>query len=299
MKKLRIGYFADGPWSHKAFKKLVKAKSIEFSFICVRTDTMDQTLKEYCAQHGIDYLKNKDVNSEEFIAKVSKYQCDLFISMSFNQIFKEEIINVPRLKTINCHAGKLPFYRGRNVLNWALINDEKEFGITVHFVDKGVDTGDIILQKIFEISDEDDYSTILETAYEQCANILFNAVMLFNDGKVNRIRQTDIHAVGFYCSGRGYGDEVIDWNMKSRDVFNFIRAICSPGPMARSYIDGVEIRINKSKIIEEASIYRCKPGVVLGFDNEDFIIKTGDSFIKVVDYEYEKKLKIGDRLEAQ
>jgi methionyl-tRNA formyltransferase len=65
--------------------------------------------------------------------------------MSFNQIFKSEIINLPRLKTINCHAGKLPFYRSRNILNWVLINDEKEFGITVHYVDEGIDTGDIIL----------------------------------------------------------------------------------------------------------------------------------------------------------
>ena len=77
--------------------------------------------------------------------------------MSFDQIFKEEIINIPPLKIINCHAGKLPFYRGRNILNWALINDEKEFGITVHYVDFGIDTGDSILQKNYEITDDDDY----------------------------------------------------------------------------------------------------------------------------------------------
>ncbi|MDR1522244.1 MAG: hypothetical protein LBS28_05280 [Streptococcaceae bacterium] len=85
------------------------------------------------------------MNSKEVINLLKKYNADLFISMSFNQIFKSEIINLPRLKTINCHAGKLPFYRSRNILNWVLINDEKEFGITVHYVDEGIDTGDIIL----------------------------------------------------------------------------------------------------------------------------------------------------------
>ena len=64
--------------------------------------------------------------------------------MSFNQILKKKIINLPHLKTINCHAGKLPFYRGRNVLNRVLINDENEFGITIHYIDEGIDTGDIV-----------------------------------------------------------------------------------------------------------------------------------------------------------
>ena len=68
---------------------------------------------------------------------------------------------MPALGTINCHAGKLPFYRGRNVLNWAIINGESEFGITVHFIDDGIDTGDIIKQKTYPISLNDDYKSIL------------------------------------------------------------------------------------------------------------------------------------------
>ena len=71
-------------------------------------------------------------------------------------------LNLPKLKTINCHAGKLPFYRGRNILNWALINDEKKFGITVHYVDEKIDCGDIILQRIFKITDKDN---ILDLSY--------------------------------------------------------------------------------------------------------------------------------------
>ncbi|MEA1052839.1 formyltransferase family protein [Lamprobacter modestohalophilus] len=84
------------------------------------------------------------------------------------QIFKKSTIERLDLGAINCHAGKLPFYRGRNILNWALINDEEEFGITVHSVDTGVDTGDIIRQQCFPITDADDYSTLLERAYWLC-----------------------------------------------------------------------------------------------------------------------------------
>ncbi|MEA2019077.1 MAG: formyltransferase family protein, partial [Campylobacterota bacterium] len=187
--KLNIGYFADGPWSHTAFEQLINDKDIQISFICVRFDTTDETLKNYCTKYNIEYLKYKNINSEDFINKVSRYNCDLFVSMSFNQIFKTEIINLPKYKTINCHAGKLPFYRGRNILNWALINDEKSFGITVHFVDEGIDTGDIILQRDYIITDKDDYSTLLERAYIDCSNILYDAVVLFKDDNVKAIKQ--------------------------------------------------------------------------------------------------------------
>jgi methionyl-tRNA formyltransferase len=95
-------------------------------------------------KYNIDYLKYENINSKNFIERIKTYFCDLFVSMSFNQIFKDEIINLTPLRIINCHAGKLPFYRGRNILNWVLINDEKEFGITVHYVDEGIDTGDFI-----------------------------------------------------------------------------------------------------------------------------------------------------------
>jgi len=197
--KLNIGYFADGPWSHEAFKKLIKDNDIKIKFICVRYDTQDNILKEYCEKYSIDCLKYKNINSKEFIVKMLKYDVDLFVSMSFNQIFKKEIINLPKFKTINCHAGMLPFYRGRNILNWALINDEKEFGITVHYMDEGIDTGNIILQRGYPISDDDDYSTLLNISYSECANVLYDSILLFKRGMPSAKKQTDFHPIGFYC----------------------------------------------------------------------------------------------------
>lgn len=295
--KLNIGYFADGPWSHEAFKKLINDSEIKISFICVRFDTQDDTLKNYAQKYNIDYLKNKNINSEEFIAIVKKYNCDLFVSMSFNQIFKTEIINLPRYKTINCHAGKLPFYKGRNILNWALINDEKEFGITVHYVDEGIDTGDIILQRSYEISDKDDYKTLLERAYDDCANILYDGIIKFKNGYVEAKKQIEIHPVGFYCSQRKIGDEILNWNQTSREVFNFVRAICDPGPMARAIINGKEMKINKVEYIDNAPSYKSIIGAILNKNNDGFLVKTQDSFVKVTEYEYDGVFKTGDRFD--
>jgi methionyl-tRNA formyltransferase len=199
MKKFRIGYFADGPWSHLAFEKLIEDSSIEIAFIVPRTDTTDSTLLEYARTYSIDYITPIKINSEEFYLSALEYNCDLFVSMSFNQIFRKRMIELPRLNTINCHAGKLPFYRGRNILNWALINDEKEFGITVHYIDEGIDTGDIILQRCFPITDEDDYATLLKVSHKACADILFDAIKHIQNGDSQRIKQETIHPVGFYC----------------------------------------------------------------------------------------------------
>ena len=296
MKKLRIGYFADGPWSHEALTKLLLDKSLEVVFVCARDDMPDPILKARAADIGLDFITHPNINSEEFLCWMIKYKCDLFVSMSFNQIFRRTLINLPPMKTINCHAGKLPFYRGRNILNWALINDEKEFGITVHYVDEGIDTGDIILQQCYPISDEDNYSTLLERAYEGCATNLYLAIKAVQDNKANPIAQNDIDQLGFYCSARKQGDEYLDWNQKSRDIFNFVRAICRPGPEARTSLDGMEIKIRKLQYLPNATSYKGIPGSVVGVELDAFFVKTSDSFVKVTEWHGCPRPSIGDRL---
>lgn len=296
MAKLKIGYFADGPWSHLAFEKIITDPNLEVAFIVPRFDTTDETLKNYAEKYSIDYFLCGNVNAADSINKIRSYNCDLLVSMSFNQIFRQEIIDLTPNKIINCHAGKLPFYRGRNVLNWALINDEKEFGITVHFVDSGIDSGDIILQRTFPISDEENYDSLLQIAYKECANILYDSLQLFVKDKVQRIPQKDIHPVGMYCGRRGKGDEVMNWNDTSRNVFNFIRSIAYPGPQAQCFYNGELVKINKAKYIEEAPNYIGKPGQILSRTKGGYLIKTKDSFIEIM--ETTSKLKVGEVLKT-
>ena len=299
MSKFKIGYFADGPWSHKAFELLIQDEEIEISFIVPRTDTQDDTLKIFAEKYEIDYLHPIKVNSEEFIEKAKSYNCDIFVSMSFNQIFREQIINLPKFNTINCHAGKLPFYRGRNVLNWALINDEKEFGITVHFVDEGIDTGDIILQQTYPITDKDSYGTLLEIAYDECAKVLYKATKQIQKGSFKRVKQKTIHPVGFYCGRRAVGDEVIDWNTSSREIFNFVRALSYPGPLATTYVENTVVKINQVRLIKDAPAYRNIPGQILSKTNDGFLVKTKDSFVEILEVDNEAKVRVGARFKNE
>lgn len=291
-----IGYFADGPWSHRALEKLSANTAIRIAFVCARYDRQDPVLRQKAFQSGIPFLVHPDINSPDFIAQIEPFACNLFVSMSFNQIFRKNTIEMPPLGVINCHGGKLPFYRGRNIINWALINDEKEFGITVHYVDEGIDTGDIIRQKCFSITDQDDYNTLLERAYEGCADLLVKAIEDLRRGVAKRIAQNNIHPLGFYCTARGPGDERLDWNQSSRQIFNFVRAICPPGPAARCYLGTEEIKIKKVEFLNDAPSYVSVPGAVLEKNNESFLVKTLDSFVRVLDWEADTKIKVGDRL---
>ena len=296
MNKITIGYFADGPWSHQTLEKLLCDSSIHIAFICARFDRPDPVLREQADLHGIVYLTHPNINANDFMETIVGHGCDLFVSMSFNQIFRKRLIHTPRLKTINCHAGMLPFYRGRNILNWALINDEKEFGITVHYVDEGIDTGDILAQETFPIDDSDNYATLLERAYRGCAELLYGTLKQRQAGQSVPRAQTDIHPVGFYCTGRLEGDERLDWNQSSREIFNFIRAICHPGPEGRTLCRDKEIRINRVELVPDAPVYKGVPGAVVGVEAEGFFVKTADSFVKVVEWSGIDKIRIGERL---
>jgi methionyl-tRNA formyltransferase len=296
MSAIKIGYFADGPWAHRAFE-MVKANSeMNIKFICARWDNPDARLQEYAKAFDIPFLVEKNINSDYFREKLTEFQCDLFISMSFNQIFTRPLYSLPPLGTINCHAGKLPFYRGRNILNWALINDEKEFGITVHYVDDGIDTGDIICQSVYEITDDDTYATLLKRAYVGCADVLFEAVEEIRMGKVRRLAQCELDSPGFYCSQRILGDEKLSWKQSSREIFNFVRAICTPGPQARTFLRDEEIMIDRVRMVPRAPIYKGIPGTVLSVNEQSFVVKTMDSYIEVMEWSGIERLRVGDRL---
>jgi methionyl-tRNA formyltransferase len=296
MNKFRIGFFGDGPWAHEALKRILEEPDFEVVFICVRFDTPDSFLLKQAVMNNIPALKFENVNQKENIIMMKGFHADLFVSMSFNQIFRDELLGIPAYKTINCHAGKLPFYRGRNILNWALINGEQEFGITVHLVDSGIDTGDIICQATFPISLEDDYGSLLRVAYKECAPLIVKSIISIKLGLAKPIPQNQINAFGTYFPRRRIGDELIDWNQPAQSVFNFIRALANPGPQAQTRLNHQLIKINRSIFFEQAPNFKGIPGSVIGIGREGISVKTADSFILATEFSETYKPHLGDRL---
>ena len=290
---MKVGFFGDGKWSHNALLDIIANSKYTVAFVVPRFKNPDLTLIDIAKNNSIPYHTVKDINDIAFIEKIKEYDCQVLVSMSFNQIFKRTIIN--QFQIINCHAGKLPNYRGRNILNWALINDEKEFGITVHYVDEGIDTGDIIVQETYPITEEDDYNTLLTKSFEECPKLLMKGLELIRTKEVTPIKQNEISKYGSYCGIRREGDEIINWHQSSKEIYNFIRALVFPGPYARTVLNGKRFTIKKSLYHKEFPKYKGIPGQILIKENNTLTVKTLDSYIVILDYEYEGFIKVGQK----
>lgn len=278
---MRIGYFGDGVWAQRAFARLIDDPRYTIAFVAVRASRADATLVALAEAKNIPVLAPKAVNAPESLAEIAGYAADLHVSMSYDQILREKILALPPRGTLNCHAGALPFYRGRNPLTWALINGETEFGITVHWVDLGIDTGDIVRQIKVPISETDTYATLLETAETLCADTLVDAVSDVHGGTDKRIVQSTIDPVGLYCCRRREGDEEIDWAADSVSLERFVRALVPPGPGARTSWKDKPYAILAAELIPGARPYVGAPGEVIGRDAAGILVKTGDNFIRI------------------
>ncbi|MBE6094916.1 MAG: methionyl-tRNA formyltransferase [Schwartzia succinivorans] len=278
---LRLGYFGDGAWATKALLKIEANPAFSVAFIVLRYRMPDKELGALAQKLKIPCFCVPDVNASDFLDTIRAFSVDINVSMSFDQILKSAIIQLAPKGFINCHAGALPFYRGRNILNWALINGEKQFGVTVHYVDEGIDTGDIILQRFAPILREDRYGDLLNKASDLCAETLYDALVQIDEGQVQAIPQKAIHPVGFYCSARKDGDELIDWAWDSERIYNFVRGIAEPAPGARTFCAGKEYIVDRVALIENAPNYLDTSGNIVGKSESGITVKTGDSTILI------------------
>ena len=295
-KKFKIGYFADGLWAQKTLYKILQNKTLEVVFVIPRYNKIDKSLKKIALKNNIDFIIIKNVNKKTNINKLKKYKADLYVSMSFNQIIKKELLLQPKCGFINCHAGALPFYRGRNVLNWALINDEKFFGVSVHFIDEGIDTGDLILQKKYKIRDKDNYSSLLIRASNHCSALLYKAIISIKERTFKKIKQSCIDKKGSYYRGRNKDDEFIKWSNSGRKIFNHIRAISEPGPGAKTKVNDDLLILNSSIFKKNKISKNFKPGTIISIKKGILVIKTIDGILNVKKYIFlsnENKLKPG------
>jgi methionyl-tRNA formyltransferase len=278
---LTIGYFADGPWGRRALTRIRDAPALRVRFIVGRHPEPDPALRWAAEELHVPFYSVQDVNRPAFREKIRTHEADIHVSMSFDQILEPEIIEMAPEGFINCHAGALPFYRGRNVLNWVLINGDDRFGVTVHEMEEQIDTGDILLQRFAEIDASDDYASLLDKAATLCADTLHDALLQLQDGTAERTPQEEVHPVGFYSSKRREGDEWIDWRWSSRRIHNFVRALVPPGPAARTRTGTTTLAILDTERIPDAPDYIDRPGTVVGTDEHGVVVKTGDNTIRV------------------
>jgi methionyl-tRNA formyltransferase len=251
-------------------------------------------VKEAAIKHGLNILQPTNLKSPEFQAELRALEADLQIVVAFRML-PEAVWNMPPIGTFNLHASLLPNYRGAAPINWAIINGEKETGITTFFLKHEIDTGSIIFQEKVEILSEDDLGSLYEKLMERGANLVLKTVEAIAADEVMAITQDESkaqhHAPKIF---KETGE--INWTNSAESIHNLIRGL-SPYPAAWTTLQGKNCKIFKSKVDPDSG--KVKATGELLTDGKNFLkIQSGAGVLEIIELQLEgkKRMKIDDFL---
>ncbi len=275
---MRVLFFGDGAWAARCLAPL-REDGVELVGAVLRRTPSSSDFAEAARALGVPVYQPERANAAAFVEEAGRLSPDLNVSVAYDQIVRRPLRETAPLGFVNIHAGKLPFYRGRNILNWALINGETEVGVTAHFMDDGIDTGDILLQRCLPVAWTDTYGDVLARVVETIPGLVREAVRAIAENRFERRSQAGLP--GTYFAGREEGDEWLDWSDSSVNLHNKVRAITRPGPGARTTVEGRTVVVWRAFFDREWPRYIATPGQVVGHDTSGVLVKTGDSTLRI------------------
>jgi methionyl-tRNA formyltransferase len=221
-------------------------------------------LKEAAAVAGLPVFQPAHMKNPEAYDRMVSLNADLGVLAFVTDIIPPKVFNAPKLGSICYHPSILPKYRGSSAINWAVINGETKTGLTIFWVDEGIDTGDILLQKEVDVGpDETTGEVYFNKLYSMGVAATAEAVDLVAKGKAPRIPQD--HSQGTYdppCDEKVAG---LNWNQPARQVFNFIRG-CDPQPGAGATFRGEKVKFYNAAFVEET--HAAQPGEILAITDK-------------------------------
>jgi methionyl-tRNA formyltransferase len=283
---MRLVLFGDGAWASRSLRRLAD-QGHAVPAVVLRQRPTSPCLASAARDLGAVVLQPADPSEPEAVAAVASHAPDLILSVAYDRILRPPVLDLPPRGCVNFHAGKLPQYRGRNVVNWAILNGEEEIGLTAHVMDAGIDTGAILLQRTVPIGWCDTYGDVLDHVVAAMPDLVADTVAGLAAGCLD-IRPQPSEG-GTYYGGRVEGDEWLDWRDSSRDLYNKIRGITHPGPGARTVLGEQPVIVWQAEYDPAWARYRATPGEVVGRRPDGAaVIKTGDSTIVL------HRVQIGD-----
>jgi UDP-4-amino-4-deoxy-L-arabinose formyltransferase/UDP-glucuronic acid dehydrogenase (UDP-4-keto-hexauronic acid decarboxylating) len=191
------------------------------------------SVAELAASRNIPVFAPEDINHPLWISKIREIGPDILFSFYYRNMVGPSVLDIPHAGCLNLHGSLLPKYRGRCPVNWALINGEKETGVTLHYMTPRPDDGDIVCRKKVGISDDDTAKSLYTKMANAASGMLDEILPRIKDGTAPREPQD--HSRASYFGGRRPEDGEIDWNKTASDVRNLVRAVTRPYPGAFSY----------------------------------------------------------------
>ena len=243
---------------------------------------VETAVKSYAKSKGIDIFTPHRIRDE--YEEVLKYKPDIVITCAYGQIIPKVILDYPRLGCINVHGSLLPKYRGGAPIHWAIMNGEKETGISIMYMSEKMDAGDIISQRSMVIGDGD----ILDDVYEKMSflgrDLLLDTLPSIIDGTNNRVKQNEDEVTFGYNITKE--EEKVNFNDNIDNIHNKIRGLSSI-PGAYAIINNKRMKIYKS---EKTNIKSNKePGTIVDINSDGIYVTTLDYVIKLIDIKLEGK----------
>jgi methionyl-tRNA formyltransferase len=250
----------------------------------------ESAVKKYAVEKGLFLLQPEKLKNPEFIEALKDLRADLQVVVAFRML-PEIVWNMPSMGTINLHGSLLPQYRGAAPIHWAVINGEKETGVTTFKLQHAIDTGDILLQKSFPIEPDQTTGEVHDRMMEIGATVLVETVKGIAENTLKETQQSTLSDETYLKHAPKLFTEncQVNWNQPIDQIHNFIRGL-SPFPGALSKLDNKILKIYRSK--KEYSSTKEIPGTVLS-DGKTYVkIAAENGFIHLLDLQLEGKKRM-------
>ena len=239
-------------------------------------------IKKTALDKGLELFQPENINDGESIKRIKEFNPDIILVVAYGQILSSYILNIPKMGCINIHGSLLPKYRGAAPINRAIINGEKETGITFMFMKEKVDAGEIIFQEKIDILADETCGELYYRLSDLSVKALPKLLEKIKNGKIERIPQ-DINMVTF-ARKMNKEDGKIVWSDKGEKVYNLIRGTI-PYPGAFTYYQGRKLKITRVRFLNDyqgeadTGLVFPKPGRVIKTEKDAILISTGDKGI--------------------
>lgn len=244
-------------------------------------------IKEKALELGLEVYQPEDVNSQESKELMESLNPDFIVVVAYGQILKQEILDIPKYNCINVHASLLPKYRGAAPINWAIIDGEKETGVTIMEMERGLDTGDMILWESIPINSDDEAPTIHDKLSKLGGKLIIDALEGIKSGKLSKTKQDD--SLSSYASMLSKETGIINWEDSGENIKNLVRGL-KPWPSAYTRYMDENIKIHQVELIDK--IKEGKSGEIVRVDDEGVYVNSLDKTVLIKELQFPGKRKM-------
>ena len=227
------------------------------------------------------------IKKEEAVAVLKQYNADLYVVAAFGQILSKEILDIPKFGCINIHASLLPKYRGAAPIQWAVIDGEEKTGVTIQQMNEGVDTGDILLQKEYVLSEDETGASLFDRLCVLGADAVVETMDMIENGTINPVKQNEAEATHAKMLSKAMGE--IDFSKDAVVIERLIRGLNS-WPSAYTYYKGKTMKIWSAKVCTFEG--EQNQGTIVNKDKESFTVSCGKDALQIFEIQLEGKRRM-------